>query len=168
MLRLAALLLVAVLAVVPTGVLAAAPVTWLAGLVLVVGGVGALAFSIPLITTGASLALITYALALVLGRPAVDPVPAIAFGAALTLVLTLVHFAGLVRGARVPPVVIAAQVRLWLTVVALGVAAAVALTASAALLAPMLVGAQLPVVTAATALGAVLVAAGIIRTMVAR
>jgi hypothetical protein len=167
-LRVAALLLVTVLAAVPMGALAAAPVTWLGGLVLVVGGVGTLTRSNPLVTAGGSLAVMTYALALVLAGPEVDPVSALAFGAALALVLPLVHFAELVQGATVAPAVVAAQVRLWLLVVALGVAAAASLTVGATLLAPALEGARLPVVTGAAALGAALVAAGVVRALLVR
>ena len=99
-----------------------------------VGGTGVLALSVPMVTAGASLALIAYALALVIARPPVDLVAAIAFGAALVLLLALVHFAARVRGAALGPEVIATQVRHWLMIVAVGVVAAIGLTAAAAAL----------------------------------
>jgi hypothetical protein len=167
-LRLAGLLLVGVLALVPVTVLPAAPITWLAGVVLVVGGVGMLARSTRVVTTAASVAVIAYALALVIDRPSVDPAAAIAFGATLVLVLALVHFAECVHGASVPPGVVAGQVQRWLGVAALGAAGATGLTLGAALLAPGLTGARLPVVTAAAALGAILTLAGLVRSMLPR
>jgi hypothetical protein len=168
MLRLAALLLVAVLALVPMTVLPSAPVSWLAGLVLVVGGVGALTRSTPVVTAGASLAVVAYAVALVLERPAVDPVAAIAFGVTIVLLLALAHFAERVHGAVVPAAVIAAEVWRWLGVAALGAAAAAGLTLGAVLLAPALAGARVPLLTAATALGAALAVAGLVRAMLSR
>ena len=168
MLRLAGLLLVAVLAIVPLTVLPGAPITWLAAVVLAVGGGGALTRSTTMVATGASLAVIAYALALVLERPVVDPVAAIAFGATLVLVLAVVHFAERVAGASVPSAVIAAQARHWLTVAGLGGAVAAGLTLGAAILAPLLTGARLPVVTAAAALGAAVTAAALVHAMLSR
>jgi hypothetical protein len=167
-LRLAGLLLVAVLALVPVTVLPTPPVTWLAGLALVVGGVGALTLTTPLVTTGASLAVIGYALALALDRPAVDPVVAIAFGATLVLVLPLAHFAERAHGAMVPPAVVAAQVRGWLALALLGAGIAAALTAGAGLLTPVLAGARLPVVVAVAGLGASLAVAALVRALLER
>jgi predicted Co/Zn/Cd cation transporter (cation efflux family) len=168
MLRLAAGVLLAILVAVPLAVLPAAPVTWLAVPALGVGGAGVMVLSVPMVTAGASLALIAYAAALVIAGPAVDPVVAIALGAALVLLLALVHFAGRVHGAALGPAVIAAQVRHWLMIVALGVAAAVGLTVGGMVLGPTLGGASLPVVVVAAALGALMTTAGVIALVMAR
>jgi hypothetical protein len=161
-LRLAAIVLIGVLVAIPLAVLPAAPVTLLTPATLVVGGVGVLALSRVVVTVGASLAVITYALALGIARPPFDPLAAITFGGTLVLLLTLVPFARHVQGAAVDPPVIAAQVRQWLRVVALGAVAAAGLTAGGALVAPALGGATLPVAVAAVTFGAVLAAAGVI------
>jgi predicted Co/Zn/Cd cation transporter (cation efflux family) len=168
MMHLAALVLVAVLVAIPLAVLPAAPVTWLAILAFGVGGAGVIVRSTPIVTTGASLALIAYASALVIAGPAVDPVAAIAVGAALVLLLALVHFAGRVQGAALGPTVLASQVRHWLMIVALGAAAAGALTAGGVVLGPTLRGASLPVVVVAAALGALMTTAGVIALVTAR
>jgi hypothetical protein len=166
--RLAAVVLVAVLVAIPLAVQPAAPVTWLAILALGVGGAGAIVLSMPTVTTGASLALIAYAVALVTAGVAGDPVAAIAFGSTLVLLLALVHFARRVHGAAIGPAVIAVQVRQWLLIVALGVAAAVGLTAGGVVLRSTLRGATLPVVVVASALGAVMTTAGAIALVTAR
>jgi hypothetical protein len=168
MLRLAAGVLVAVLVAIPLAVRPAAPVTWLAILALGVGGAGVIVLSVPIVTTGASLALIAYAAALVIAGPAVDPVAAIAVGATLVLLLALVHFAGRAHGAALGPAVVAAQVRHWLVIVGLGVAAAAGLTAGGVVLGPTLRGTSLPVVVVAAALGAVMTTAGVIALVTAR
>jgi hypothetical protein len=132
-----------------------------------VGGVGVIAWSVPLVTAAGSLVVIAYALALVVAGPAAEPLAAIALGAALVLVLALVHFGARVRGAVVGASVTAAQARQWLAVVGLGIVAAVVLTAAAAPLGVALRGATLPVVVIAAALGAVLTVGGVI-ALVAR
>jgi hypothetical protein len=162
MIRLAALIPVAALVAFPLGVLPAAPVTWLAMVVLVIGSAGVVLLSVPLVTAAASVALIAYALALVVAQPPVDPITAIAFGATLVVLLALVHFAGRVDGAVIGPGVLAAQVRHWLAVVALGVVVAGVLTAGGAALGLVLRGASLPMVVAAAALGALLAVASVI------
>jgi hypothetical protein len=168
MMRLAALVLLAVLAALPLGVRPSTPpVTWLATAALVVGGVGVIAWSVPLVTAAGSLVVIAYALALVMAGPAADSVTPLALGATLVLLLALVHCGGRVRGAALGPRVIAAQARQWLAVVGLGVAVAVVLVAAAAPLGGALRRATLPVVVIAAALGAVLTVAGLI-ALVAR
>ncbi|HEX9822032.1 MAG TPA: hypothetical protein VGD07_20730 [Methylomirabilota bacterium] len=162
MLRAAALSLVAVLVAFPLAVLPSPPVSWLAGAALAVAGAGVVARLVPLVTAGGSLALIAYALALVIARPEAGPVAATAFGATLVLLLALVHFAGRVRGAAVGPSVIASQVRQWLAIVAAGFVAAGALTAGGAVLGPALGGTPLPVVVVAAGLGALIAVAGIV------
>jgi hypothetical protein len=168
MMRLAAAILVAVLAAFPLGVLSAPPVAWLAVAALVAGGAGVIALSVPVVTAGASLALIAYALALVIARAAVDPVAAIAFGATLVLLLALVHFASHVHGAAVAVSVVAARIRQSLAIVAVGIAAALGLTAGGAALGGALRDAPLPVVVVAAALGALLAAAGVIALVTTR
>ena len=166
MMRLAALVLLAVLAALPLAVRPSTPpVTWLAAVALVVGGVGVLAWSVPLVTAAGSLVVIAYALALVVAGPAADALIAIALGATLVLLLAIVHLGGRVRGAFLGPSVIAAQARQWLAVVGAGVVVAVGLTAAAAPLGGALRGASLPVVVVAAALGAVLTVAGLITLM---
>ena len=168
MMRLAALVLLAVLAALPLSVRPSSPpVTWLAAAALVVGGVGVIAWSVPLVTASGSLVVIAYALALVLAGPSADPLAAIALGSILVLLFALVHFAGRARGAALGPSVIASQVRQWLAVVGLGTVAAVMLTGAAVPLGVALRSATLPVVVIAAALGAVLTVAGII-VLVAR
>ncbi len=114
------------------------------------------------------LTLIAYAVALVTAGAAVDPVAAIAFGSTLVLLLALVHFARRAHGAALGPAVVATQVRQWLVIVALGVAAAVGLTAGGVVLGSTLRGATLPVIVVAAALGAVMTTAGVIALVTAR
>ena len=168
MLRLAAAALLAIVVAFPLTALPAGPVVWLAGLALVLGGAGIVALSVTLVTIGGSLALVAYALTLVIARPAVDPVAAAALGAALVLLLACVHLAAHVDGAALDRAVVARQARGWLAVVALGVGVAGALTAGALALAAALHGATLPVVVVSAALGAVLTAAGITALVTAR
>jgi hypothetical protein len=160
MMRLAAAILVAILVAFSLGVLPARPVTWLAGAALVVGVTGVVVLSVPVVAAGASLALIAYALALVIARPPVDVVAANAFGATLVLLLALVHFAARVRGAAIGRAVLATQIRQWLTIVAAGVVAAIGLAAAAAALGGALQGASLPVVVVTAALGALVTVGG--------
>jgi hypothetical protein len=162
MLRPAAVLLLLVLAAVPVAILPAAPVTWLVALALTAGGAGVVMLSVALVTAGASLALIAYALALVLQRPAIDPLMAIAVGATLALLLPLAHFAARGHGAAVDRDVVAAQARRWLATVGLGAAVAAALTLGGAALGAALPGVTLPVLVATAALGALLAVAGAI------
>ena len=167
MLRAAGLGLVAVLVAFPLAVLPSPPVSWLAGAAFAVAGAGVVARLVPLVTAGGSLALIAYALALVIARPEADPVAATAFGATLVLLLALVHFAGRAHGAAIGAGVLAAQLRQWLVVVTAGVVATVVLTAGASALGPALAGATLPVMVVAAALGVLLTVAGVI-ALVAR
>ena len=168
MMRLAALVLLAIVAALPLAVRPSTPpVTWLATVALVVGAAGVIAWSVPLVTAAGSLVVIAYALALVVAGPAADSLIAIALGATLVLLLALVHLGGRVRGAFLGPSVVAAQARQWLAVVGSGVVVAVVLTVAAAPLGAALRGASLPVVVIAAALGAVLTVAGVI-TLLAR
>jgi hypothetical protein len=168
MMRLAALVLLAVLAALPLAVRPSTPpVAWLATVALVVGGAGVIAWSVPLVTAAGSLVVIAYALALVVAGSAADSLIPIALGATLVLLLALVHLGSRVGGAFLGPSVIAAQARQWLAVVGSGVVVALVLTAAAAPLGAALRDATLPVVVIAAALGAVLTVAGVI-TLLAR
>ncbi len=167
MMRLAAAVLVGILAALPLTVRPFPPVTWLAVAVLVVGGAAVAALSVPLVTAGASLALIAYALAVVIAQPPVDPVTAIVLGATVVLLMGLVHFAGRSQGAAVGPRVVASQVRHWLVVVAIGVVAAIVLAAAAAALGPALAGAALPLIVVVAALGALMTVAGVVALVMA-
>jgi hypothetical protein len=160
--RLAGVALVAIVVAFPLATLPAAPVTWLAGAALVVGVLGVSALSVPLAAAGAAIAMVAYALAIVIGQPPADPSASAAFGATLVLLLALVHFAGRIHGAAVGPGVVAGQVRHWLGVGAAGVLAALGISLGGAALGPLLLGATLPIVIVAAALGAVLTAAGVI------
>jgi hypothetical protein len=162
MMRLAAAGLMTIVALFPLSVPGAPPVTWLVVAALVIGGAGALVLTVPLVTAGASIALVAHAFALVAARAPVDPLAAIGLGATLVVLLTLVHFAGRVRGAAVSGAVVASQVGQWLAVVAAGVVAALVLTAAGAALGGAFGATALPVVVVAAALGALLAVAGVL------
>lgn len=168
MMRGAALLLVVVVVAFPLTVLFGPPVTWLAGLALGVGGAGAVALSAPVVTAGGAVALVAYALALLIARPVADPLTALVFGATLVLLLVVVHFAGHVQGAALGPGVLAVQIRHWLAVAAAGLLTGLALTGATTVLAPVLRGSSLPLTVAAGALGALLAVAGLIALIAAR
>jgi hypothetical protein len=168
MMRLAAVVLLAVLAALPLSVRPSPPpVVWLAVGALVVGAAGVLVWSVSLVTAAGSLAVIAYALALAIVRPGVDLVAPLALGATLALLLALAHLAAHARGAALAPSVVAAQARRWLAVVGLGAGAAVALVAVAAPLGAALRSATLPVVVVASALGALVTVAAVIALVVA-
>ena len=162
MMRLAAGMLIVGLGIVPLAMWPAVPVTWLVVLALLVGGVGVVALSVPLVTVSASLALIAYTLALTIARMPIDPFTAIAVGATIVLLLALVHFASGAEGATIGRSVITSQLRRWLLIVGAGAMAAVALTVVAVGLAPVLAGGVLPVTIVIAALGALVAAAGVI------
>jgi hypothetical protein len=169
MMRLAAVVLLAVLAALPVSVRPSAPpVAWLTAAALVVGASGVVAWSVPLVTAAGSLAVIAYALALVLARPEVDLVAPLALGAAFVLLLALAHLAARTRGAALAPSVVAAQARRWVTAVGVGVGAAVVLVAVAGPLGGALRSATLPVVVVASALGALTAVAGLVALVAAR
>jgi len=162
MMRLAGLLLVAVVAAFPLGARPAAPVTWLAAAAFVIGAAGVIVRSVSLVTAGASLALLTYALALLIAGPTADPLTSVVFGATLVLLPALVHAAGRADGAALGPAVLASQARQWLMVVLVGAIAAGMLTLGATALGPMLREATLPLVVVIAVLGAALTATGIV------
>jgi hypothetical protein len=168
MIRLAAAALLLVVVAFPLAVLPLAPVTWLAGAALGVGGAGVALGSVGIVSTGAAVAVIGYALALMIARPAPEPLTAGALGATLVVLLALVHLGGRMRGAALGAGVMAGQARQCLGVVAAGVVAASAVTLGGAALGPLVRGATLPVVVAAAALGVLLAGAGVIALVTAR
>ena len=168
MMRLAAAVLLAALVGFPLAVLPSPLLAWLAVPGLILGAAGVAALSITFVTASASLALIEYALALTIVQRPVDVVAAAGFGAALFLLLELVHFAGRVHGATVGPSVIASQVRHWSAIVTIGVASAIVLTMGGAGLRLALPGVALPLVVIAGALGALATVAGVIALVTRR
>jgi hypothetical protein len=162
MIRLAAAVLLLGVVALPLSVWPAPPVTWLAAAALAAGGLGVLAWSPSLVTVAGALVLIAYTAALVIAEAPSRAAPSIGLGAALVLLLTVVHFGGRIRGAMLGRSVIAAQVRQWLTVTGLGIAAAAGLVTAAPSVGALLAGAPMPVVISAAALGAVLAVAGIV------
>jgi hypothetical protein len=167
-LRLAAAALVVTAVAFPLAVLPSPPVTWLAVGAVLVAGAGVALLSVPLVTAGASLALIAYAIALVVVKPPADPLVAMALGGTLVVLLALVHLAGRVDGAALGRGVAVAQLRQWLAVIAAGVLMTIALTAGGAVVASVLAGATLPVVVVAAALGALLAVAGVVALLASR
>jgi hypothetical protein len=161
-LRLTAVTLMAILAGLPLSILPSPFLGALAALALAVGGAGAIAASVPLATAGGALALIEYALALVVAGPDRDPVTGTAIGVGLVLLLASIHFASLTRGAAVGYPVIRSQARHWLAMVALGTVGATVLTVGGEALALALRGAALPLIVAASAVGALMTVAGVI------
>lgn len=161
-LRLASVTLMAMLAGLPLSILPSPLLGALAALALLVGGVGAIAPSVPLATAGGTLALVEYALALVVARPDGDPVTATAIGVGLVLLLAGIHFARQARGAALGYPVLRSQARHWLAIAALGAVGAAALTLGGEALALALRGAALPLVVAASAVGALMTVIGVI------
>jgi hypothetical protein len=133
----------------------------------VVAGTGIAMLAVSVVTAGAALALITYALALVIAQPPVDPVAAIGMGANAVVLLALVQFASHAHGAVLGPAVIAGRIYQWLLGAGLGVAVTGALVMVATLLGLVLRGATLPVVIVAAALGTLLVMAGLVALLTA-
>ena len=162
MIRLAACGLVAALVGAPLAILPSPFVVWLALPALVLGVAGVVTLSMPFVTASAAVALIEYALALLIARAPVDLAAGVGFGTALFLLLEVVHFAGRVHGASLGPSVLASQLRAWLLTAALGGLAAVVLTAAGAALQLVSAGASLPAVVIAGALGALAVSGGLI------
>lgn len=160
--RLTALALMAMLAGLPLIILPEPFLGALAALALAVGGAGALAPNVSLATAGGTLALIEYTLALLLGRPDPDPLTATITGVGLVLLLASVHFASRTHGAALGHAVLRSQARHWLAVAALGVVGAAVLTVGGEALALALRGAALPMVVAASAVGALMTVVGVI------
>jgi hypothetical protein len=96
MTRVAAAILLLFVVAFPLGVLFAPPVTWLAAAALVVGGVGVVLVSVPLVTAGSSIALIAYTLAVLVAEAPVDLLAAVILGTTLVLLGALLTVAGII------------------------------------------------------------------------
>jgi hypothetical protein len=162
MLLLATCGVVVVLVTLPLAIEPSPFVAWLAVPALLLGLAAAVARSVPLATASAVVALIEYALALMIERGPVDVLTAIGFGTAVFLLLQLVHFASRVHGAAVSRSVLVSQLRAWLGIAVIGAVAGVILTIAGAALRLVLSGAALPAVVIAGALGALAASAGVI------
>jgi hypothetical protein len=160
--RFVAFALLLALVALPLAVLPSLPLAWLAVPGFIIGVVGVIALSVPLVTAGAALALIEYTLALTITKTPVDVVTAAGFGAAVFLLLQLVHFAGRVHGATIGSAVIASQIRHWLAIVGIASAVTIVLTIGAPAVRLALTGVPLPLVVVAGALGALVTIGGVI------
>jgi hypothetical protein len=124
--------------------------------------VGIVVLSTPLVTAGIAVGLVEYTLALWIGARPLDPLTAVALGAALVLLLQVVDFARRFRGATVDAAVATSQARYWLGTGILGVVVALVVTGLATGLAPALPPAAYPALAAAGALIAVIGVARVI------
>ena len=168
MTRLAAAGLFLVVLAFPVAVYPAPPVTWIASVAALAGAAGVVLLAVPALTVGGALALVAYAVALLIARPPADPPGAIVFGAALTLLPLVVHFAARTAGAAVGAGVVAGQLREWALVVATGVVVAAALAVVGTSLAAVVQRASPPLVVAAAAGGAGVAMAGVVALLVRR
>jgi hypothetical protein len=162
MIRALAGLLVIVLVGIP---LLTAPSTLVGGLglaavVLCAGGI--LRLSIPLLTAGASLSLIEYAVALWVSAGSPDFVGAIGIGVTLALLVQIVGFAARFEGAVVDVRALWAQARSWAGTGAASAAAVFLLAVGAGSIALRL---PLPAYPAAAGLGALAVFLGAVRAL---
>jgi hypothetical protein len=162
MIRVAASGLVVVLVGIPLVILPSTIVAWIAGASLVAGLVGAIVGSVALVTASVVIALIEYALALVVAQAPVDVATAIGFGVTLFLLLEIAHFAGRVHGAAVGPTVFAGELRAWVMIAAAGAIASGGLVVGGAALRVLVPGGGLPAVVVAGAVGALAAGAGVI------
>ncbi len=165
MIRTLAGLLVLVLVGIP---LLAAPSTLvgafgLAAAALCAGGIFRL--SIPLLTAGASLILIEYALALWMSAGSPDLVGAVGVGVTLALLFQIVGFAARFRGVAVDARVLWAQTRSWVGTGAASAAVAILLAVGAGSIALRL---PLPAYPAAAGLGALAAFLGAVRALLRR
>lgn len=160
--RLVAILIAAALGGLPLTVLPSPVLGWLAVPGFVAGTAGVIARSVPLVTVSASLAMIEYALALVVAGAPVDVVTATGFGAALFVLLELAHLAGRMHGAAVGRAVIVLHLRHWMVIVALGAVTSVVLAIGATALRLAVAGTSLPLAVIASAVGALLAVAGVL------
>lgn len=167
LMRLVALLVVAALAGLPLAVLPSPVFAWLAVPGVAVGTAGVIVLSVPLVTVSASLAMIEYTLAVVVAGAPVDVVTATGFGAALFVLLEVVHLAGRMHGAAVGRTVIATQARHWLLIIVIAGTAAIALSVGASALRLVVAGTSLPFAVIASAAGALLAAAGVLARVTA-
>lgn len=95
-------------------------------------GGGIAARSVPVVTAGATLATVEYAVALWLSAGPPDILTAMVFGTALLLLVQTVEFMGRTRGAVLGVGVTAAVVRHWLAIAAAGIGVIATIAAGAA------------------------------------
>jgi hypothetical protein len=124
---------------------------------------GTLGRARPLVTTGGSLALVQYALALSLAGGPPSLLGAAAFGVALVLVLDVTEFVRRFRRATLAPPAVWRQVRHWIGSTVTGALVAVALATVATALGVSGRGALSPLLAAIAALGTVAGVIGALR-----
>ena len=140
--------------------------SWAIGVLAVISGAlcagGIAALSVPVLTAGATLAMIEYALALSMADTPPHFLMAMGFGVALFLLLEVVDFMGRVRGVAIGVPVMTSMVRYWLAVAGVGAGLIVGLAAGAA---AVRLAAPLPSYPAAAvgAFGAFVAAVGVVR-----
>jgi hypothetical protein len=132
---------------------------------LCAGGIAAL--SVPVLTAGATVAVIEYALALSLVGSHTDLAIAIVFGVALFLLLAMVDFMSRLRGAAAGADVLASMIRYWIAVAAVGAGVTIALAIGGTALAREATRVSYPVAVLGGALGALVAALGVIRLVTA-
>ncbi len=128
---------------------------------LCAGGIAAL--SVPVLTAGASLAVIEYALALSISDGPPDFVTAMVLAVALFLLLELVSFMGRLHGAAVAAPVMRSMIRYWLAIAGAGAGVVIVLTAAAAAVRLAVPVPSYPAAAAAGALGAFVAAVGVLK-----
>jgi hypothetical protein len=131
MIRLLAGLLALALGGLPILAGPSAPVVALGAAAAALGVAGALRLSLRLLTAGAVVSLLQYALALWLSEPAPGFATAIALGVVLSLALDVVDFGTRFRGAGLEAEVVRRQVRHWIGSAAVAGGAGILLAAIA-------------------------------------
>ncbi len=165
MIRALAGLLVVVLVGIP---LLAAPSTLVGAFGLAAGALcagGIFRLSIPLLTAGASLSLIEYALALWMSAGSPDFVGAVGVGVTVALLFQIVGFAARFQGVVVDARVLWAQARSWVGTGAASAAVAILLAVGAGSIALRL---PIPAYPAAAGLGALAAFLGAVRALLRR
>lgn len=164
--RILAAILAAVLVTLPLLVHASEVVGEVIAIAAVLCAAGILALSVPVVTAGAALALIGYAIALRLAAGPPEVPTALAFGVAAVLLLEVVDFSRRVRGAMVTPSVFIAQARYWLGLASAGAAVGIVLAAGAMAMAWLAPVSGHPVGPAVGTLGALAATVGALRLLV--
>jgi hypothetical protein len=163
MIRALAGLLVVVLVGIP---LLAAPSTLVGAFGLAAGALcagGIFRLSIPLLTAGASLSLIEYALALWMSAGSPDFVGAVGVGVTVALLFQIVGFAARFQGVVVDARVLWAQARSWVGTGAASAAVAILLAVGAGSIALRL---PFPAYPAVAALGVLAAFLGVVRMLI--
>lgn len=161
----AAALLVLALAGLPLIVLPAPLLVPMALLSALVCAGGMAALSMPVLTAGATLAAVEYAVALWIGGRPLDVLPATVFGVLLFLLLALADFMARARGVVVTAPARTTIMRHWLALVGAAVIVVVVLVVAAAALAPLVRSLPYPAATGLGAASAVLVAIGVLKLL---